>query len=136
MIIFTNGCFDQIHIGHIRLLKYCHDICLKESPSIMDRILSSLVVRHRWNVIVGLNNDNSVRRLKGDDRPKYKVEHRKEVLKSIKYVDQVFIFEEDTPLELIKNLRPDIIVKGGDYKPEEVVGNEYAEVRIFPLMGL
>ena len=123
MIIFTNGCFDQIHIGHIRLLKYCHDICLRESP-------------FGFNFIVGINSDESVRRLKGPDRPKYPLAIRKEVLKSICYVSQVRVFEEDTPLELIKEIRPNIIVKGGDYKPEEVVGNEYAEVRIFPLMGL
>jgi len=112
MIVFTNGCFDQIHIGHIRLLRSCSRIGV---------------------VIVGLNSDASVKRLKGEDRPVYKVGHRKEVLESMRYVDRVLIFEEDTPLELIKNLRPDIIVKGGDYKPEDVVGKEFAEVLIFPL---
>ena len=122
MIIFTNGCFDQIHIGHIRLLKYCHDIGSKY-PSLA-------------GVIVGLNSDASVKRLKGKNRPMYPARYRKEVLESIRYVNGVFIFEEDTPIELILNIKPDIIVKGGDYKPEEVVGNEYAEVRIFPLMGL
>ena len=123
MIIFTNGCFDQIHIGHIRLLKFCHDICLKESP-------------FGFNFIVGINSDESVRRLKGPDRPVYPLQYRVEVLESICYVNWIEVFEEDTPLELIKRIKPDIIVKGGDYKPENVVGNEYVEVRIFPLVKL
>ena len=123
MIIFTNGCFDRIHIGHIRLLKFCHDICLRES------YLSPVV-------IVGLNSDVSVKRLKGEDRPKYNQNHRKEVLDSIRYVFRVFTFEEDTPIELIRLVRPDIIVKGGDYKPEDVVGFGLAEIRIFPLVEL
>ena len=89
-----------------------------------------------WNFIVGLNDDESVRRLKGEDRPVYKVEHRKELLESICYVGQVMVFTEDTPLELIKRVKPDVIVKGGDYKPEDVVGKEYAEVRIFQLVNL
>jgi len=123
MIIFTNGCFDRIHVGHIRLLKYCHDICLRESP-------------FGFNFIVGINSDESVRRLKGPDRPVYPLQYRVEVLESICYVNWIEVFEEDTPLELIKRIKPDIIVKGGDYKPEDVVGKEYAEVRIFPLVGL
>ena len=121
MIIFTNGCFDRIHVGHIRLLKYCHDICLRESP-------------FGFNFIVGINSDESVRRLKGPDRSVYPLQYRVEVLESICYVNWIEVFEEDTPLELIKRITPDIIVKGGDYKPEDVVGKEYAEVRIFPLM--
>ena len=123
MIIFTNGCFDRIHVGHIRLLKYCHDICLRESP-------------FGFNFIVGINSDESVRRLKGPDRPVYPLQYRVEVLESICYVNWIEVFEEDTPLELIKRIKPDIIVKGGDYKPEDVVGKEYAEVRIFPLVEL
>ena len=123
MIIFTNGCFDRIHVGHIRLLKYCHDICLRESP-------------FGFNFIVGINSDESVRRLKGPDRPVYPLQYRVEVLESICYVNWIEVFEEDTPLELIKRIKPDIIVKGGDYKPENVVGNEYVEVRIFPLVKL
>jgi D-beta-D-heptose 7-phosphate kinase/D-beta-D-heptose 1-phosphate adenosyltransferase len=87
-----------------------------------------------FNFTVGLNSDESVRRLKGPDRPVYPLQYRVEVLESICYVGWVEVFEEDTPLELIKRIKPDIIVKGGDYKPEDVVGKEYAEVRIFPLM--
>jgi len=123
MIIFTNGCFDKIHVGHIRLLRYCHNIGLRESP-------------FGFTFIVGLNSDESVKRLKGPDRPMYPLRYRREVLESIRYVDKVVVFNEDTPLKLIKLLNPDIIVKGGDYKPEEVVGNEYAEVRICPLVEL
>lgn len=110
-IIFTNGCFDIIHVGHIELLKYC----------------SSLGGR----VIVGLNSDKSVSSLKGPQRPVNNESSRKAVLESIKYVDQVIIFGEETPLELIRTINPRIIVKGGDYKIEEVIGNDLAEVRIF-----
>jgi len=117
MIIFTNGCFDEIHIGHIRLLRYCHDIGSKY-PAVA-------------GVIVGLNSDASVKRLKGKNRPMYPARYRKEVLESIRYVNGVFIFEEDTPIKLIRDIKPDIIVKGGDYKPEDVVGFGLAEVIIY-----
>ena len=109
--VFTNGCFDILHIGHIKLLEFC-----KQQGDY---------------VIVGLNSDESVKRLKGEKRPVNNENNRLNILKSIKYVDQVFIFNEDTPYELIKILNPDIIVKGGDYKKEEVVGNDLAEVIIF-----
>jgi D-beta-D-heptose 7-phosphate kinase/D-beta-D-heptose 1-phosphate adenosyltransferase len=109
--VFTNGCFDILHIGHIKLLEFC-----KQQGDY---------------VIVGLNSDESVKRLKGEKRPINNEHNRLNILKSIKYVDQVFIFNEDTPYELIKILNPDIIVKGGDYKKEEVVGNDLTEVIIF-----
>ena len=118
MIIFTNGCFDEIHIGHIRLLRYCHDLCLRESP-------------FGFNFIVGLNSDESIKRLKGPDRPLYPLKYRIEVLESIYYVNWVEVFEEDTPIELIRRIKPDIIVKGGDYKPEDVVGYGLAKVIIY-----
>jgi D-beta-D-heptose 7-phosphate kinase/D-beta-D-heptose 1-phosphate adenosyltransferase len=110
-IIFTNGCFDVLHRGHIELLKYC-----KELGDI---------------VFVGLNSDKSVKRLKGLSRPYNTEEDRKFLLKSIKYVDVVQVFDEDTPYNLIKKIKPNVIVKGGDYKPEEVVGNDLCEVKIF-----
>ena len=100
-IIFTNGCFDILHTGHFKLLKYCKEL---------------------GHVIVGLNSDRSVKRLKGEKRPIFTQEDRVFMLKSCKYVDKVIIFEEDTPYNLIKSIKPDIIVKGGDYKKEEVVG--------------
>ena len=109
-LIFTNGCFDILHRGHIELLKYCKSL---------------------GSVIVGLNSDTSVRNLKGDSRPHFSQEDRKFMLESCKYVDGVVIFDEKDPYNLIKRLKPDIIVKGGDYKPEEVVGNDMAKVEIF-----
>ncbi len=110
-IIFTNGCFDILHIGHIRLLKYAKSLGEK--------------------LVVGLNSDESIKRLKGYDRPFNKLEYRKEVLESIRYVDEVKIFTADTPYNLIKEVEPDIIVKGGDYSVDEVVGNDLCDVVIF-----
>ena len=110
-IIFTNGCFDVLHRGHIKLLMYCHTL--------------------GETVIVGLNSDESIRRLKGKDRPINNLEDRKLLLESLRYVHQVIVFSEDTPYNIIKELKPDIIVKGGDYKPEDVVGQDISEVKIF-----
>jgi len=115
-IIFTNGCFDILHIGHIELLKY--------AKSLGDIL------------IVGLNSDKSVKNLKGDKRPINNEQIRKKILESLRYVDEVIIFDEDTPLETIKKIQPHIIVKGGDYKKEDVVGYEFEklgllEVKIF-----
>ena len=108
--IFTNGCFDVLHRGHFELLKYC----------------SSL-----GRVVVGLNTDDSIKRLKGSQRPFFKESDRKFMLESCKYVDEVVVLGEDTPYELIKKISPDVIVKGGDYKTSEVVGADLAEVVIF-----
>jgi D-beta-D-heptose 7-phosphate kinase/D-beta-D-heptose 1-phosphate adenosyltransferase len=112
MIIFTNGCFDIIHTAHIDLLKFC--------KSIGDK------------VIVGLNSDDSIKKIKGDKRPINNEKDRKAILESIKFVDEVIIFSEITPIEVIKSIKPDIIVKGGDYTPDKVVGNEICKVIIFP----
>ena len=109
--VWTNGCFDILHRGHIELLKF--------SKSLGDI------------VIVGLNSDKSVKSLKGEKRPLVNQEDRKLILESIKYVDKVLIFDEDTPYNIIKSVNPDLIVKGGDYKPEEVIGNDLCEVVIF-----
>lgn len=108
--IFTNGCFDVLHRGHIELLEFCNSI---------------------GKVVVGLNSDTSVERLKGANRPINKQEDRKYLLESCKFVEKVVIFEEDTPYRLISEIRPDVIVKGGDYKIEDVVGNDIAKVVIF-----
>ena len=110
-IIFTNGCFDILHRGHVELLKYCKSI--------------------GGYVIVGLNSDESVKRLKGNSRPINKQLDRKIILQSLKFVDKVIVFNEDTPYNLIRDINPDIIVKGGDYKKKDVVGNDLCEVRIF-----
>ena len=110
-VIFTNGCFDILHRGHLDLLKFCKNI--------------------GDTVIVGLNSDQSVRFLKGDKRPINTQEDRKYMLESLLFVDEVHIFNDKTPYNLIKRLSPDIIVKGGDYKIEEVVGNDLCKVRLF-----
>ena len=104
---FTNGCFDLLHPGHIKLLSETRAKC--------DRL------------IVGLNSDGSVRRLKGDGRPVQQAHARAEVLAALQAVDLVVIFDQDTPLELIRRVRPKILAKGGDYRREEVVGHELVE---------
>lgn len=101
---FTNGCFDILHPGHVRVLTQARAAC--------DRL------------IVGLNSDASVRRLKGADRPVQDERARAEVLAALEAVDLVVIFEEDTPLRLITQIRPSVLVKGGDYTVEQVVGHE------------
>jgi D-beta-D-heptose 7-phosphate kinase / D-beta-D-heptose 1-phosphate adenosyltransferase len=106
-IAFTNGCFDLIHPGHVRLLRQA--------------------ANQGDYLVVGLNSDASVRRLKGPSRPINASEARAEVLSAMEAVDAVTIFDDDTPLDLIIALRPDVLVKGGDYRPEEVVGRAEVE---------
>jgi len=106
-IVFTNGCFDLLHPGHIHLLS--------QAKALGDRL------------IVGLNSDKSVRRLKGPTRPILRERDRAAVLGSLDYVDLVIIFEEDTPVQLIEALKPDILVKGSDYALEQVVGRKIVE---------
>jgi len=110
--VFTNGCFDILHRGHIELLNQSRNLGQK--------------------LIVGINSDASVRALKGNERPINRQEDRKAVLEALGCVDEVIIFDEPTPYNLIKRLKPDIITKGGDYKPNEVVGNDLATVHIIP----
>jgi D-beta-D-heptose 7-phosphate kinase/D-beta-D-heptose 1-phosphate adenosyltransferase len=104
---FTNGCFDLLHPGHVKLLAKARAAC--------DRL------------IVGLNSDGSVRRLKGEGRPMQEVHARAEVLAALEAVDLVVIFDQDTPLELIRRVRPKVLAKGGDYRREQVVGRELVE---------
>jgi D-beta-D-heptose 7-phosphate kinase/D-beta-D-heptose 1-phosphate adenosyltransferase len=104
---FTNGCFDILHPGHIKLLAQAHGLC--------DRL------------VVGLNSDASVRRLKGSSRPMQDMQARAEVLAALEAVDLVVIFDQDTPLELIRRVRPHLLAKGGDYRREQVVGHELVE---------
>jgi D-beta-D-heptose 7-phosphate kinase/D-beta-D-heptose 1-phosphate adenosyltransferase len=104
---FTNGCFDILHPGHVKVLTAARGAC--------DRL------------IVGLNSDASVRRLKGEDRPVQDEQARAEVLAALEAVDLVVIFEEDTPIGLITQIRPSVLVKGGDYTREQVVGHEVVE---------
>ena len=103
-IAFTNGCFDLLHRGHVEYLAKAAD-------------LGDVLV-------VGLNTDASVKRLKGEGRPVNDQEARALVLASLACVDAVVLFDEDTPLELIKKVRPDVLVKGADYKLEEIVGHD------------
>jgi D-beta-D-heptose 7-phosphate kinase/D-beta-D-heptose 1-phosphate adenosyltransferase len=114
-VVFTNGCFDILHRGHIELLE--------TSKSYGDYL------------IVGLNSDESIKRLKGETRPIMNQEDRKRTLECLKFVDEVIIFDEDTPYNLIKQIKPDIITKGGDYKIDEVVGNDLARVIIIPYVN-
>ena len=104
--VFTNGCFDLIHSGHVALLE--------KSRSLGDIL------------IVGLNSDASVRRLKGPSRPLNRLRDRARVLAALWAVDMVVPFKEDTPYELLRALRPDILVKGADYSHKDIVGREFA----------
>jgi D-beta-D-heptose 7-phosphate kinase/D-beta-D-heptose 1-phosphate adenosyltransferase len=104
---FTNGCFDLIHPGHISLLAQARKAC--------DRL------------VVGLNSDASVKRLKGEERPLQNENARSTVLDAMSVVDLVVIFDEDTPLELIRLLQPDVLVKGADYRLEQVVGADIVQ---------
>jgi len=104
---FTNGCFDLLHPGHVRLLAGAREAC--------DRL------------IVGLNGDASVTRLKGEGRPVQPVQARAEVLAALEAVDLVVVFDEDTPEKLIARVKPTVLVKGSDYRREDVVGREIVE---------
>jgi len=106
-LVFTNGCFDIIHSGHVTYLF--------EAASFGDVL------------VVGLNSDDSVRRLKGPERPLNDQKDRAIVLSALEMVDFVCIFDEDTPLELIEELKPDILVKGGDYSRATIVGADFVE---------
>ena len=105
-IVFTNGCFDILHVGHVSYLEK-----------------AAKLGKH---LIIGLNSDDSVKRLKGESRPLVNEMDRARILASLACVDAVVIFHEDTPEKLIKMIRPDILVKGGDYRPDQVAGREYA----------
>jgi D-glycero-beta-D-manno-heptose 1-phosphate adenylyltransferase len=106
-IVFTNGCFDILHTGHVHLFVSCN--------TYGDRL------------VVGLNSDASVRRLKGDTRPVNDQDARATVLASIEFIDAIVIFEEDTPEKLINALKPEVLIKGGDWKKENIVGSNFVE---------
>lgn len=105
--VFTNGCFDLLHVGHVRLLAFAR--------SLGDRL------------VVGLNSDDSVRQLKGPTRPIVPVDERRELLLALGSVDQVIVFDEPTPLLLIEALRPEVLVKGPDYTGRECCGAKRVE---------
>lgn len=102
-VVFTNGCFDILHRGHVSYLNEA-----KKQGDVL---------------VVGLNSDASVKRLKGESRPVNSELDRKFVMENLKAVDFVALFEEDTPLNLIKSIMPNVLVKGGDWKPEQIVGS-------------
>lgn len=104
-IVFTNGCFDVLHFGHVHYL-----LQAKELGDVL---------------VVGLNSDDSVRRLKGPSRPINGEKERAFVLAALACVDYVVVFEEDTPKELIETVRPDVLVKGGDYALDQIVGADF-----------
>jgi D-beta-D-heptose 7-phosphate kinase / D-beta-D-heptose 1-phosphate adenosyltransferase len=101
-VVFTNGCFDLLHVGHVTYLERAR--------------------RHGQRLVVGLNTDRSVRALKGPERPLIGEQDRARVLAALAAVDGVVLFDEDTPIELIRALRPDVLAKGADYREDEVVG--------------
>ncbi|MEY4111246.1 MAG: D-glycero-beta-D-manno-heptose 1-phosphate adenylyltransferase [Bacteroidota bacterium] len=104
-IVFTNGCFDLLHLGHVEYLA--------KAASMGNKL------------VVGLNSDGSVRKLKGVNRPIQDLESRAHILASLAFVDVVVPFEEDTPELLIEQVKPDILVKGGDWAPESIVGYNF-----------
>ena len=106
-IVFTNGCFDLIHPGHVYFL---------QAAAMLGDVL-----------YVGLNSDASVTRLKGPGRPIYYERHRANMLRELISVSRVYIFDEDTPLKLIRELKPDVLVKGADYQRADVVGGDVVE---------
>lgn len=104
-IVFTNGCFDLLHVGHITYLE--------EAKKLGDIL------------IVGINSDESVKKLKGSGRPIQNENDRCQILAALRAVDHTILFSEETPLTLIEKIRPDILVKGGDWKPEQIVGSDF-----------
>tara|TARA_B100001142_G_C13987660_1_gene521418 strand:+ start:86 stop:580 length:495 start_codon:yes stop_codon:yes gene_type:complete len=117
-IVFTNGCFDLIHLGHLEILA--------RSADLGDRL------------IVGINSDKSIKKIKGKSRPIIQEDSRAKQLAAIEFIDAVILFNEDTPFDLINILKPDVLTKGGDYKKNDIVGNELinkerGEVVIIPL---
>jgi D-glycero-beta-D-manno-heptose 1-phosphate adenylyltransferase len=119
-IVFTNGCFDILHRGHIEYLGQAH-----EQGDVL---------------VIGVNSDASVRRIKGEGRPVQDEQSRALLLASLRFVEAVVLFDEDTPLELIKLIEPDVLVKGGDYTEETTIGADFVkandgEVVIIPLVA-
>jgi D-glycero-beta-D-manno-heptose 1-phosphate adenylyltransferase len=105
--VFTNGCFDLLHVGHVRYLQAAHELgdCL----------------------IVGINTDSSVKKLKGPSRPIQNENDRAEILAALACVDYVILFSEETPEKLIQQVRPEVLVKGGDWKVDQIVGADFVQ---------
>lgn len=119
VIVFTNGCFDILHAGHIDYLQKAKD-------------LGDVL-------IVGVNSDDSVKRIKGSKRPIVKQDYRLRLLEGVSSIDHLVVFEEDTPLALIERIRPDVLVKGSDWKDKGVIGEDFVktyggEVKLIDLL--
>jgi D-beta-D-heptose 7-phosphate kinase/D-beta-D-heptose 1-phosphate adenosyltransferase len=114
IVVFTNGCYDLLHCGHLRTFQYARSI--------------------GNHVVVGINSDASVRAIKGSNRPIIGQSERKEIVESIRYVDEVILFDELTPLRLVEAIKPDIIIKGEDWKDKQVIGSHIAEVKFVPIL--
>lgn len=106
-VVFTNGCFDVFHVGHLRYLK--------ESAKLGDIL------------VVGVNSDSSIKRLKGSNRPIVTEDERTELLSSLYFVSYIVLYDDDTPCNILRTIKPDIITKGGDYNVNEVVGKDIVE---------
>ena len=104
-VVFTNGCFDILHVGHVTVLAHCREL--------------------GQHVVVGLNSDASVKKLKGESRPINQQANRALVLAALESVDAVVVFEEETPLKLIEEVKPNVLVKGGDYQQHQIVGADF-----------
>ena len=119
-VVFTNGCFDLLHPGHVDLLRRASQLGTK--------------------LVVGINSDDSVRRIKGPGRPIMNQNDRAALLSALRFVDEVVVFDEPTPEQLIKRLNPDVLVKGGDWAPDEIIGSDFVasnggKVFSLPLLG-
>ena len=119
-IVFTNGCFDLVHLGHISYLE--------EARSLGDRL------------VIGLNTDRSVQRLKGPKRPVLNENDRARLLAALECTDLIVLFDEETPFELIKAVLPNVLIKGGDYEPDQIVGADLVkknggEVQVLPFVS-
>lgn len=114
-IVFTNGCFDLLHLGHVKLFQ--------TAKSLGDAL------------VVAINSDTSLKRLKGPGRPLTGQNERAQILSALEPVDFVVVFGEDTPKEILRELKPDILVKGGDYKTSEIIGREFVKKVVrFPIL--
>ena len=109
IIGFTNGCFDYLHPGHLSLFRQAKKKCTK--------------------LIVAINSDNSVKKIKGPNRPKQNENIRIKILEAIKYVDLIILFSDKTPIKLIKKIKPNLLVKGSDYKEKQIIGVK--EVKLY-----
>lgn len=114
-IVFTNGCFDILHKGHLELIEYCHSLCDNSKQ-----------------LVIAINSDSSIQRLKGSDRPINDLSSRIAMLSALKWVNWIIVFDEDTPYTILSKIKPDILVKGGDYTADTIIGKEFCkDIKIF-----